>query len=213
MQFTFWTLAADCDEGLITDAFLTRDDALAAREGLLRIDWERWGEGEFPGADEAHDKLSGTVGYMDSYSITSHRLEIPEAVTLPDWVAGLVNRMATVEGVLRKIVEGKREMITADEARELANKLSVPVEVQTASTRVAFELEVKHTARGFPIIEFQDRYDRKCTLQDSSLATEACVWLGDQETTRSHLTQDMVRDLLPALTRFAATGSIAIAQE
>lgn len=36
----------------------------------------------------------------------------------------------------------------------------------------------KITARGFGLIEFIDRYDHKCTLQKSSLATEDAIWLG-----------------------------------
>lgn len=34
------------------------------------------------------------------------------------------------------------------------------------------------TERGFALIEFQDRYDNKCSLQKSSLATEDAVWFG-----------------------------------
>lgn len=94
------------------------------------------------------------------------------------------------------------------------------------------------TSRGFARAEFVDRYGVKCSLQASSLATEAAVWLGANEiglkrftpgkgwedvdlpdgvppdgvsyiaNTRMHLTQDMVRALLPALTRFAETGEL-----
>lgn len=72
--------------------------------------------------------------------------------------------------------------------------------------------EVAVTPRGFSIISFMDRYDAPCSLQDSSLATEACIWLGVHKN-RAHLTQGMARDLLPALIRFLETGSIAISQE
>ena len=91
--------------------------------------------------------------------------------------------------------------------------------------------------RGFLVAEFTDQNGVKCSLQESSLATEACVWLGCNEiglkkfipykgwenveleqndphgvthiaNTRMHLTQEMVRNLLPALQHFAETGEL-----
>ena len=104
-------------------------------------------------------------------------------------------------------------------------------------------MEVKQTGRGFDIIEFTDRYDAKCSLQKSSLATEDAIWFGvdDAEpqvmaskaasvgvstsettgwvpfpipedvllTTRMHLTQDQVKEILPILQKFAETGEIS----
>lgn len=40
------------------------------------------------------------------------------------------------------------------------------------------EIEVGKTSRGFDLIEFVDRYDAKCSLQESSLATEPAIWFG-----------------------------------
>jgi hypothetical protein len=34
------------------------------------------------------------------------------------------------------------------------------------------------TKRGFPLVEFEDFYGAKCSLQKSSLATEECIWFG-----------------------------------
>jgi hypothetical protein len=91
-------------------------------------------------------------------------------------------------------------------------------------------LDVGNTQRGFGRIEFTDRYGAKCSLQDSSLATESAIWFGPNEaepqicvqgkgwqpypvpeevmmTTRMHLTQSMVKQLLPFLTDFAETGN------
>lgn len=97
-------------------------------------------------------------------------------------------------------------------------------------------IEHKQTARGFQYMEFKDRYGAECTLQDSSLATEAAIWFGVNDadpkimardmpgcgkttgwvpypipdnvllSTRMHLTQTQVRELLPYLQRFADTG-------
>lgn len=76
--------------------------------------------------------------------------------------------------------------------------------------------------RGLGLIEFCDKYLQKCSLQDSSIATEPCIWLGIDETgpqlkgptgevnekvgARMHLTQAMVKQLLPFLQKFAENG-------
>lgn len=92
-------------------------------------------------------------------------------------------------------------------------------------------MQVKHTERGFRICRFVDRYGEECSLQESSLANDTCVWLGIDKpkaqhlvpgkgwqdvplppetivTSRMHLTQDQVRELLPHLQRFVETGEI-----
>ena len=87
-----------------------------------------------------------------------------------------------------------------------------------------------HTNRGFAIFEFEDRYGVKCSLQESSLATEGAVWFGPDEPntrflgsngwekfqypplrdlihdTRAHITQQQMQELLPAFEHFAKTG-------
>lgn len=90
------------------------------------------------------------------------------------------------------------------------------------------------TNRGFGVYEFKDKYGIKCSLQDSSLATEPAIWFGVNDpkprimasktekggtgwvpfdipddvllSTRMHLTQEQVKALLPILTHFAKTG-------
>ena len=100
-------------------------------------------------------------------------------------------------------------------------------------------LDIDYTERGFEILEFDDRYGKRCSLQKSSLATEDAIWFGPNDadpiimdpsqgrdpitnspwhpvpfpegtsfTTRMHLTQDMVKELLPYLIRFAETGQL-----
>ena len=91
-------------------------------------------------------------------------------------------------------------------------------------------MELSKTDRGFSIYEFTDRYGAKCSLQKSSLATEDAIWFGVDDanpqimsdngwvkfyipenvllSTRMHLTQDMVIQLLPALQKFARTGEL-----
>jgi len=98
------------------------------------------------------------------------------------------------------------------------------------------EFNKDYTGRGFRIITFEDHYGHGCSLQKSSLAFENAIWLGidDPEpkimasktpeggtgwvpyeipddvmcTTRMHLTQDEVKELLPALQHFAETGDL-----
>jgi hypothetical protein len=96
------------------------------------------------------------------------------------------------------------------------------------------------TERGFILGEFTDRYGMSCSLQESSLAEEAAVWLGTEgqvsflrpskgwerltaedlsasvlgngDTTlihsRMHLTQEMVKELLPHLEFFVEHGRL-----
>ncbi len=139
MKITIWSMAADTDEGLFSSAHLTKEDAEAAREALLRIDWERWSTEPFPGSDAAISRLSSTVGYMDSYSISSDDLDIPDvAPPLPDWVDDFIKRRTEVEHVLRLPFWAQQkgtpapEPLTPEKLWELANKLSIPSDL-TAS--------------------------------------------------------------------------------
>lgn len=92
-------------------------------------------------------------------------------------------------------------------------------------------MKKEKTNRGFDFMEFTDRYGVVCSLQKSSLATEDCIWLGCCDAnprhlvpgkgwtpidmpdeyvanTRMHLTQEMVKVLLPYLKKFAETGEL-----
>lgn len=91
--------------------------------------------------------------------------------------------------------------------------------------------------RGFLRGEFADAYGKRCSIQESSImADEGHIWLGcndielkrfepgkgwsdvplqmdahgimHQANTRMHLSQQMVRDLLPLLQHFADTGTL-----
>lgn len=73
------------------------------------------------------------------------------------------------------------------------------------------------TPRGFARLDFTDRYGQACSIQKSSLATEDAIWLGcdaglhvdGQCCARMHLTQEMVKELLPLPHRFVETGELA----
>ena len=71
--------------------------------------------------------------------------------------------------------------------------------------------EVKHTTRGFELIEFSDHYGRQCSLQMSSLAVYekpgiSAVWLGCEKARsdpkippRMHLNRKQVAGLIAHL--------------
>lgn len=77
-------------------------------------------------------------------------------------------------------------------------------------------MQIEFTQRGFARADFTDRYGAACSIQDSSIATEDCIWLGCDEGThvdgqccaRMHLTQELAAELIPLLQRFVETGSI-----
>ncbi len=79
-------------------------------------------------------------------------------------------------------------------------------------------IELVPTGRGFLKGNFKDRYGEDCSIQESSLASEDCIWLGCDLLTepstlkpvgaRMHLTRAMVEDLLPLLKHFAETGRL-----
>lgn len=88
-------------------------------------------------------------------------------------------------------------------------------------TREPEPLELKPTQRGFPRAEFTDFNGTECSIQESSIATDYCIWLGVNKpnpmqfpgnktgwhayplpenvlcTTRMHLGREQVRALLP----------------
>lgn len=97
----------------------------------------------------------------------------------------------------------------------------------------------KVTERGFSVVEFCDRYDCRCSIQKSSLATEEAIWFGVADPnphmasktsqggtgwvpyampddvsiiTRMHLTRKQVAELLPVLQHFVDTGKVEVPQ-
>lgn len=71
-------------------------------------------------------------------------------------------------------------------------------------------MEIKKTERGFARAEFVDLYGTNCSIQESSLATEWAIWLGvdKEDPSRMHLSQEMVKKLLPLLEHFAEYGEL-----
>lgn len=92
---------------------------------------------------------------------------------------------------------------------------------------------MEKTQRGFSIHEFTDGYGESCSLQKSSSAMEDMIWLGVDKpqltvfenesmgkylvtdmpknfsvSSRMHLTQEQVKELLPMLQNFAETGEL-----
>lgn len=81
-----------------------------------------------------------------------------------------------------------------------------------------WEIEWGETNRGFGRGTFKDRYDASCSIQQSSLATEDCIWLGADEigtapgcepfNSRMHLTRKMAGELSLILSGFSASGEL-----
>jgi hypothetical protein len=98
-------------------------------------------------------------------------------------------------------------------------------------------VKIRRTNRGFKVAEFIDRHGEKCSIQESSLATEYAIWLGlddiklqvkgwhpawperyrkmtkeEQKNIltagRMHLTQEMAAALIPLLQHFVETGRL-----
>lgn len=79
-------------------------------------------------------------------------------------------------------------------------------------------MKSKKTIRGFALIEFDDLYEQKCSLQKSSIATTDAIWLGVSNTgeklgnkdvnNRMHLNRKQVKELLPHLIKFIETGEL-----
>lgn len=94
------------------------------------------------------------------------------------------------------------------------------------------KLEIKPTERGFLRADFIDRNKQECSIQESSIATESCLWLGvdtgkhlignsaDEWTkeqleemnvnclSRMHLTQEIAGELAKQLAYFAEHGRL-----
>lgn len=71
-------------------------------------------------------------------------------------------------------------------------------------------MDIKTTdVNGLQRVSFKDRYDQDCNIQDSSLADEACIWLG-RYGARMHLTQEQAKTLLPYLVNFIENGTIKL---
>lgn len=128
-------------------------------------------------------------------------------------------------GIVYGVFCGKKSMSTIKIEKNPGTTSPSP-----ETTKVGM-LEIRTTPRGVTRIEFTDRYGVRCSLQVSSLASEAAIWFGVNNPDpkvcvpgqgwvpvplpegtvckdRMHLTQDMVKELLPLLQQFAETGEL-----
>jgi hypothetical protein len=81
------------------------------------------------------------------------------------------------------------------------------------------KLKPKATERGFLRADFKDTYGKDCSIQESSLATADCIWLGCNTglhhhatgdcLARMHLDRKQAAALIPLLEQFVATGKLA----
>ena len=81
---------------------------------------------------------------------------------------------------------------------------------------MANAVKIVFTQRGFLRGDFRDYNGDPCSIQESSVATEPLLWLGQNSGThrgeeslaRTHLTQGMAAALVPLLQRFVETGRL-----
>lgn len=73
------------------------------------------------------------------------------------------------------------------------------------------------TQRGFVRGDFTDLYGSQCSIQESSLASQAALWLGvhapsaaykETESSRMHISQEMATALIPLLRHFVDNGTL-----
>ena len=63
--------------------------------------------------------------------------------------------------------------------------------------------------RGFGYIRFRDRYWQVCRISESSLATEECVWVGEDDHC-IHLTREQAGDVAALLAHFSMYGNLPV---
>ncbi len=71
---------------------------------------------------------------------------------------------------------------------------------------------MSRTSRGFQLVEFLDRYEQPCELQQSSLADYvdpevSAVWLGLAGQDQMHLDLEQVKGLITLLSTWVSAGS------
>ena len=71
------------------------------------------------------------------------------------------------------------------------------------------KFEWSTTDHGFALVKFRDHHNAACSIQGSSLSDVPGIWLG-RHVTRMHLTQDMVRALIPLLQDFVGSGVLRV---
>lgn len=80
-----------------------------------------------------------------------------------------------------------------------------------------FRIYFRETDRGFLRADFKDQHGDTASIQESSLATESCIWLGLNSGThlptgeclaRMHLTRKMAGELAELLQYFADNGTL-----
>ena len=77
--------------------------------------------------------------------------------------------------------------------------------------------KLERTDRGLEVIDFKDRYDRTCSIQQSSLAVfttpgTSAIWLG-RGRDRMHLDIKMVKALELHLRRWIEDGTLELTDE
>jgi hypothetical protein len=143
-------------------------------------------------------------------------------------VAAVVDAMADPVVSLKSCIAGKREVVAMEPCMVELRRRSVPEgvdgldamdrlrilatgeraspgsEKMEREKRTMIDPRIEYTQRGFAVVAFTDAQGRPCSLQDSSIADEACIWFGRDgsakvERKRMHLTAEMAAFVLAAI--------------
>lgn len=68
------------------------------------------------------------------------------------------------------------------------------------------------TGRGFLRADFKDANGKSASIQESSVATECMLWLGIEQD-RMHLNEQLVRELVALMSRYADHGTLLTPEE
>lgn len=75
-------------------------------------------------------------------------------------------------------------------------------------------MQIKTTDRGFVKVTFDELYGMRCSIQESSLASEAALWIGGDGTrARMHLNREGVSELVQILTRWLEIGELSLPEQ
>ena len=67
-------------------------------------------------------------------------------------------------------------------------------------------MEIRKTERWLKIITFSDTYNDKFGLQESRI--EDCIWFWTKNSESLHLSQEIIKELLPHLEKFVETWEL-----
>jgi len=140
--------------------------------------------------------------YKDGYKPFVGEVEFVDGCPNQVWFAGIEMEVSPSKVTLiSRCAPPPVRHETPDYSEGDSDKYSTPIDIPLGKTD-----------RGFVRGDFIDAYGKECSIQESSLASVDCIWLGANEE-RMHLTRGMAAALVPLLVHFAAVGDLRVPGE